>query len=107
MTSRIAVRARTGFAGNGIGGYRHPAKHAKVTDMFDVPRSTTFLAEEVLLGRLLPFWQLVIGILVLFAVLAGIQRLARRGPSRMTTALLVTAAAIFGLALLGVLLQEA
>lgn len=65
----------------------------------------TVLAEEAVLGLLLPFWQLVIGAFVLFAVLASVRRLARRGPSRMTTALLVTAAAIASLAVIGVLLQ--
>jgi hypothetical protein len=64
------------------------------------------LAEDALLGLLLPVWQLVIAVLVLFAVVASVRRLARRGPSRMTTALLVTAAAIAGLAVVGVLLQE-
>jgi hypothetical protein len=64
------------------------------------------LAEDALLGLLLPIWQLVIAVLVLFAVVASVRRLARRGPSRMSTALLVTAAAIAGLAVIGVLLQE-
>ncbi|BCL13428.1 hypothetical protein GCM10017556_11670 [Micromonospora sagamiensis] len=64
------------------------------------------LAEDALLGLLLPIWQLVIAVFVLFAVVASVRRLARRGPSRMTTALLVTAAAIAGLAVIGVLLQE-
>jgi hypothetical protein len=74
--------------------------------MDDLLRPTaTPLADEALLGLLLPFWQLVIGAFVLFALLASIRRLARRGPSRMTTALLVTAAAIAGITLVGVLLQ--
>ncbi|GGM18273.1 MULTISPECIES: hypothetical protein [Micromonospora] len=72
--------------------------------MDDVGRSPA-LAEEALLGLLVPFWQVVIGAVVLVAVVMSIGRLARRGPSRMTTALLVTAAAIAGFALLGVLLQ--
>ncbi|SCL41908.1 hypothetical protein GA0074692_6555 [Micromonospora pallida] len=76
--------------------------------MADLPRSpATLLAEDALLGLLLPIWQLVIALFVLFAVVASVRRLARRGPSRMTTALLVTAAAIAGLAVVGVLLQEA
>lgn len=75
--------------------------------MNDLPRSaTTVLAEDALLGLLLPIWQLVIGALVLVAVLASVRRLARRGRSRMTTALLVTAAAIAGFAVVGVLLQS-
>ncbi|MGC1210724.1 MAG: hypothetical protein WA890_05540 [Micromonospora sp.] len=67
---------------------------------------TASLAEEALLGLLLPFWQLVIGAFVLFVVLASVRRLARRGPSRMTTALLITAAAIAGFTVVGVLLES-
>ncbi|WP_410811461.1 hypothetical protein [Micromonospora sp. 067-2] len=65
----------------------------------------TVFAEEALLGLLLPFWQVVIGAVVLVVLVLSVGRLARRGPSRMTTALLVTAAAIAGLAAIGVLLQ--
>ena len=64
------------------------------------------LAEDAVLGLLLPFWQLVIGGFVLFVLVAAVRQLARRGPSRMTTALLVTAGAIVGLALVGVLLER-
>ncbi|KKJ93853.1 hypothetical protein [Micromonospora sp. HK10] len=75
--------------------------------MDDVSRSVvSTLAEEALLGLLLPFWQLVIGAFVLVVVLLSIGRLLRRGPSRMTTALLVTAAAIAGFAVIGVLLES-
>ncbi|MFI6133215.1 hypothetical protein [Micromonospora sp. NPDC051141] len=63
------------------------------------------LAEEALLGLLLPFWQLVIGAFVLAVLVLSMGRLVRRGPSRMTTALLVTAAAIACFAVLGVLLE--
>ncbi|RLP99731.1 hypothetical protein [Micromonospora sp. CV4] len=62
-------------------------------------------AEEALLGLLLPFWQLVIGAVVLVVLVLSVGRLARRGRSRMTTALLVTAAVIAGFTVLGVLLQ--
>ncbi len=65
----------------------------------------TVRAADALLGLLLPFWQLVIGAVVLVVLVLSIGRLARRGPSRMTTALLVTAVAIAGLATIGVLLQ--
>lgn len=62
-------------------------------------------AEEALLGLLLPFWQLVIGAVVIVVLVLSVGRLARRGRSRMTTALLVTAAAIAGFAVIGVLLE--
>ncbi|MET7808034.1 hypothetical protein [Micromonospora chersina] len=75
--------------------------------MDDVSRlPATTLAEEALLGLLLPFWQLVIGAFVLAVVLLSVGRLVRRGPSRMTTALLVTAAAIAGFTVVGVLLES-
>ena len=75
--------------------------------MDDVSRvAAAPLAEEALLGLLLPFWQLVIGGFVLFVVLASVGRLARRGPSRMTTALLITAVAIAGFTVVGVLLES-
>jgi hypothetical protein len=65
----------------------------------------TVLAEESLLGVLLPFWQVVIGAVVLVVLVLSVGRLARRGKSRMTTALLITAAAIAGFAVIGVLLE--
>ncbi|MFC0031899.1 hypothetical protein ACFFMM_20470 [Micromonospora chaiyaphumensis] len=74
--------------------------------MDDAPRFPATLAEEALLGLLLPFWQLVIGAFVLVVVLASVRRLARRGPSRMTTALVVTAVAIAGFTVVGVLLES-
>ena len=62
------------------------------------------LAADAVSDLLLPFWQLVIGSLVVFFVIAAGRQLARRGPSRMTTALLVTAGAIIGLATIGYLM---
>ncbi len=56
-----------------------------------------------LLATLAPVWQVVIGGCVLVVVVAASARLARRGRSRMTTALLVTGAAAIGLAVIGVL----
>ena len=58
------------------------------------------LADDALLGMLFPFWQLVIGLCVLLAVGAAAYRLASRGPSRMTTALLVTGTAVVGIVFL-------
>ncbi|MGC4744753.1 hypothetical protein ACLQ28_03675 [Micromonospora sp. DT201] len=66
---------------------------------------TRVFAEESLLGLLLPFWRVVIGAVVLVVLVLSVGRLARRGRSRMTTALLVTAAAIAGFAVIGVLLE--
>jgi hypothetical protein len=63
------------------------------------------LAQDALVTLLTPIWQLVIGALVLVAVLASVRTFVRRGPSRMTTALIVTALAIIGLTTIGVLLS--
>ncbi|MBU8856580.1 MULTISPECIES: hypothetical protein [unclassified Micromonospora] len=69
----------------------------------DDPSPVPAVAEDALLGLLLPFWQLVIGAVVLAVLLLSVRRLARRGPSRMTTALLITAGAIAGIAALGLI----
>lgn len=82
-----------------------PAGRATVADMAALPSGTHVLAQDSLSALLLPFWQLVIGGFVLVALVTSVRRLARRGRSRMTTGLLVTASAIVGLAVLGVLLQ--
>ncbi|MET8262173.1 hypothetical protein ACFYPG_32870 [Micromonospora sp. NPDC005553] len=66
---------------------------------------TRVFAEQALLGLIGPFWQVVIGAVVLVVLVLSVGRLARRGRSRMTTALLVTAAVIAGFAVIGVLLE--
>jgi hypothetical protein len=68
-----------------------------------MPDGRQLLAEDALLGMLFPFWQLVIGLLVVLALGGAAYRLAVRGPSRMTTALLVTGGAVVGIALLSYL----
>ncbi|HEX8626543.1 MAG TPA: hypothetical protein VF755_00035 [Catenuloplanes sp.] len=65
----------------------------------------TVLSADAFLDLLLPFWQLVIGGCVLLAVVLSVRPLARRGRSRMTTALIVTGGAVICLAVVGVLLQ--
>jgi hypothetical protein len=59
--------------------------------------------DDALLGMLFPFWQLVIGCCVLLAMVAAGFRLARRGPSRMGTALLVIGGGIVALVVVGIL----
>lgn len=65
----------------------------------------TSTAADALLGLLLPIWQIAIGLCVAAVLVVALWRLAARGPSRMTTALMVTGAAVIGLAVAGVLLQ--
>ncbi len=62
-------------------------------------------SDDGVLALVLPFWQLVIAVAVLVVLVLSVRRLARRGPSRMSTALLVTGGAILALALTGILLQ--
>jgi hypothetical protein len=59
-----------------------------------------------IMGLLMPFSQVVIGVCVLAAVLVCAVRLARRGPSRMLHALLVTGACVAGVTVLGLLLMR-
>jgi hypothetical protein len=61
------------------------------------------IAADALLGMLLPFWQLVLGVVILIFLVGASVRLARRGRSRMNTAIVVTGAAVIGLVLIGVL----
>jgi len=61
------------------------------------------IAADALLGLLLPFWQIVIGIVIVIFVIGASVRLAGRGRSRMNTAILVTGATLLGVVLLGVL----
>ena len=64
------------------------------------------MSQDALLGLLFPVWQLAIGVAVLATVALSTRRLLRRGPSRMTRALIVTGGAALGLATLGVLLAN-
>ena len=61
------------------------------------------LAQDALLSLLLPLWQVAIGAVVLVVIVVAGRRLALRGPSRMTTALVITGSAIVGLAALTML----
>jgi hypothetical protein len=62
------------------------------------------MSQDALLDLLFPVWQLLIGACVLITVALSARRLLRRGPSRMTRALIVTGGAAVGLAALGLLL---
>jgi hypothetical protein len=60
-------------------------------------------APDALLGLLVPFWQLVIGVVIVIFLVGATARLAQRGRSRMNTALVVTGAAVLGLMIVGAL----
>jgi hypothetical protein len=59
---------------------------------------------DPLLDLLAPFWQGLIGGCVLLVTVLAAVRLARRGHSRMRTAMIVTGAAIVALTVAGILL---
>lgn len=60
-------------------------------------------AQDALLNLLLPVWQVAIGLCVVAAVVVVAVRLAQRGPSRVTTALVVTGTAVLAICTVGVL----
>lgn len=68
--------------------------------------ATALRAQDALLNLLLPAWQIAIGLCVLAAVAVAGFRLARRGPSRITTALLLTGGAVLGICALGLFLGQ-
>jgi hypothetical protein len=70
------------------------------------PAAPSGLAQDALLNLLLPFWQVAIGLCVLAAVVVVGVRLARRGPSRVTTALALSGGAVVGICALGLLLAR-
>jgi hypothetical protein len=61
------------------------------------------MAADALLGLLLPVWQIAIGLCLAAVLVVALWRLAARGPSRMTTAMVVAGAAVLGLAAIGLL----
>jgi hypothetical protein len=63
-------------------------------------------AQDALLNLLLPLWQVAIGLCVLAAVVVVAVRLAQRGPSRITTALLVTGTAVLAICAVGFFLSS-
>lgn len=58
------------------------------------------------LNLLFPVWQVVIGGCVLVAVVLSIGPLLRRGPTRMSRALIVTGGAALAIAAVGVMLAS-
>ncbi|GAA2639097.1 hypothetical protein GCM10010399_85560 [Dactylosporangium fulvum] len=58
---------------------------------------------DALMEMLFPLWQLVIGVVVALVLVVATIRLARRGPSRMGTVLLITGGAIVGITVFGIL----
>ncbi|GIF18803.1 hypothetical protein BJ973_005850 [Actinoplanes tereljensis] len=63
------------------------------------------LAADALLDLVFPVWQFVIGALVLVTLVVSVQRMVRRGPSRMGGAMLLAGGAVIGVAVIGYLVQ--
>jgi hypothetical protein len=64
------------------------------------------LATEALTDLLMPFWQLVIGLIVLVTVVVAGYRLFLRGPSRMGGAMLLIGGAVVCVAIVSYLVQN-
>lgn len=64
-------------------------------------------AEDALLGLLFPFWQLVIGVVLLVVTIISAHRLLMRGPSRMSRAIVIAGSAVVCMVALGFLLSVA
>ena len=63
-------------------------------------------AADPLLDLLAPFWQGLLGACVVLMLVGSAARLARRGRSRMRTALLISGSAVVGLALIAVMMAH-
>ncbi len=63
-------------------------------------------AQDALSNLLLPIWQVAIGLCVIAAVVVVAVRLARRGPSRVSAALLLTGGAVVTICTVGILLER-
>ena len=63
------------------------------------------LAADAFISLILPLGQFLIGALVLVTLVVSVRRLLARGPSRMGGAVLLSGAAVIGLALVGYLVQ--
>jgi hypothetical protein len=63
-------------------------------------------AADALLGLLLPFWQLVLGGVMVVFLVGATAKLARRGRSRMNTAIVISGAAVLGLVLIGLIAAQ-
>jgi hypothetical protein len=62
------------------------------------------MALDAPVNLLFPMWQVVIGGCVLLAVVLSVRPLLRRGPSRMSRALIVTGGAALAIAAMGIML---
>jgi hypothetical protein len=63
-----------------------------------VPEASQSVARDALLSLLFPLWQLVIAVVLVGVLAVAARRLAHRGRSRMTTAVLITGAAVLATA---------
>ena len=68
--------------------------------------SSPALAADALFGLLIPFWQSIIGLLVLVTVAVSVHRLFMRGPSRMGGAMLLAGGALVCVAVVSYVIQQ-
>jgi hypothetical protein len=93
LAERVLARAERQIRGEAVTG-----GHLGGT-VTDVPQA------DALLGLLSPAWQVLISLCLVVVLFLGLRRLARRGVSRMNTAVLVTAGLIIAVTALSTLSQ--
>jgi hypothetical protein len=72
---------------------------------FNAPMRT--VADDALLGLLVPFWQVVIAMCLIVVTIVAAHRLLMRGPSRMSRAIVLSGGAVVGVIVIGILLSMA
>ena len=65
------------------------------------------VADDALLGLLMPLWQAVIGVCLVAVTIVAAHRLLMRGPSRMSRAIVWSGSAVVCLVVIGILLSIA
>jgi len=90
-----------------IGGSRaisHPGARAGALRL--AGRLNVRMASDAVLDLLSPAWQAAIGVVLVVVLVVAGRTLARRGPSRMNRAVVVTGVAVIGVVAIGVLLSS-
>jgi hypothetical protein len=66
-----------------------------------------YVADNASVALVDPFWQIIIGVLLVVVTIIAGHRLLMRGPSRMGRAIVVAGGAVVGVMLLGILISMA
>jgi hypothetical protein len=96
-TNKTKISSKNDFERNPLG----------VSPQMELNAAMRDVAEDALLGLLFPFWQLVIGVVLLVVTIISAHRLLMRGPSRMGRAIVVAGSAVICVIALGFLISMA